>query len=218
MNKILLFISATFLLFSCSSTLTTIKDPSLKPNSYQKVLLVTETFHSNESGFKKFFNIETRNSETVSNISKRIIETVQKNLKNEQKNSEIHFVKKNLNKGLILNNDNSENNTQQEIEGIVLEKHIDLVITIYPKDIRRSYNGGGISTGIGIGNPNYGLNATTNSSNLRFTYIFTAIDTKTQLEVWKGSYDVENANNIFTNIPKKVSKKLLEKFKEDQLF
>ena len=216
MTKLLLFISTIFLCISCSSSLTTIKDPSLQPNHYHKALLVTETYHSNKSGFKKLFDTETRNLETVSGINEKLIKILIEQLSVDQKNVQIYLAHKNNNQELVLN-DTPENKTQKEIEKIVLDDKIDLVITIYPKDIRREYNGG-INTGVGIGNPNFGLSATTNSSNLKFTYVFTAIDTKTQLEVWKGKYEVQNANHMFNNPARKVSKKLLIKLKEDQLF
>lgn len=219
MKKLLFLFTASFVFLSCSPKLISIKESTLKPYTYKKPLLVSKTYFSNKSGFNKLWNQDIRTHERVSSINTRLTNMLQQRFVNDNKNTTTYFVKNNLDTELVLNQPNTKEKKDLEIETAILDNNIDLLITIYPENIQRYYNTG-VETGVGVnvGNPNLSLGATTNSGNLKYNYIITATDTHTKLEVWKASYQVNHADNIFTNIPSCLSKKIYERIKEDQLF
>ncbi|MDB4297806.1 hypothetical protein N9901_03550 [Flavobacteriaceae bacterium] len=219
MKNLFLFIVGAFTLFSCSSTLNVVKEPTLQPYSYKNVLIVSETYSSNKSTFTKFFDSHINAHEKVSSINKRILNKLKDKFTKDGKRIHTFLTNKELEQELVLNPNLKEEDTQNPIEIAVLDNNIDLVLTIYPEDIHRFYHYS-INTGVAadIGNPGIHMGATTDSSTLKITYIITAIDTKTKLEVWKAKHEIQNADNIFTNTAKCMSKLIYNQVTTDQLF
>ena len=215
MKKILclLFI---FIIASCSSPKKVIsqkKDST--PPTYKRILFVTDTYYTHQSLIKKLFETSLKNSLTISRVNTKIVNLAKEQLEEQNKYASFYLIKNNLDERLIL----TKEEIQQNIDEEVLDKNIDLVITIFQKDIQRIYNE--VNTDETVSNRErkfLGYNATTNSNNLEYTYVFTGKDVNKDTIVLKTEYGVQNADDLLSNLPKRVSENLINILNEKHLY
>ena len=211
MKKIIYFLFA-LIIISCNSPKTTISQKKDDiPPTYKRVLFVTDSYYTNQNIIKKIFDTELKNKLTISKINTKIVEFAKEQLEEQNKYADFYLIKNNLDKTLVL----SQEEIQQNIDEEVLDKNIDLVITIFQKDIQRLYNKINSKEKV-FEKDTY--NATTNSSNLMYTYVFTGIDISKDTVVWNSEYGVQNADDIFNNIPKQVAQSLVNQLNENHLY
>ncbi|MDO3693381.1 hypothetical protein QVZ41_00775 [Wenyingzhuangia sp. chi5] len=211
MKKIIYFLF-TLIVAGCNSPKTAISQKTDDiPPTYKRVLFVTDSYYTNQNIIKKLFDTEIKNKLTVSKINTKIVEFAKEQLEEQNKYADFYLIKNNLDKTLVLN----QEEIQQNIDEEVLDKNIDLVITIFQKDIQRLYNK--INSNEKVFEKDT-YNATTNSSNLMYTYVFTGIDISKDKVVWKSEYGVQNADDLFNNIPKQVAQSLVHQLNENHLY
>ncbi|NIJ46239.1 hypothetical protein FHR24_002723 [Wenyingzhuangia heitensis] len=211
MKKALLFLFA-LVIISCNSSKTIVnKTENSTPPAYKRILFVTDSYYTHKNIAKKLFDTELKNNLTISKINTKIAETAKKQLLDQNKYADFYLVKNNLDKTLIL----SEEEIQQNIDGELLDKNIDLLIIMHQNNITRYYNK--LNFKGDVFNQN-SYSATTNSNNLEYTYTFTGIDVSQDSIVFKSKYQVQNADDLFNNIPKHVAQKLIQQLNEQHLY
>ncbi|NJB83967.1 hypothetical protein [Wenyingzhuangia aestuarii] len=210
--KKILYSLIVLLIISCSSSKATAyqtKDDT--PPKYQKILLVTDAYYTNKNIVKKLFNTELKNNLTISKINTKIVELVKEEFNYQNKKANSYLIKNNLDHPTILTTEE----IQQNIDEQILSNNIDLMVTIFQKDIKRVYNKLNTKQTV-FKDDSY--SATTNSSNLKYTYIFTGIDVSNNTVVFKSEHHVQNADDLVNNIPKHVAKDLVKKLNEKHLY
>lgn len=222
MKKIQYFIAlvSTIFIVGCSSPqLIVVKEPTLQPQAYSKPLFVAEKFSSNKSSFSKLFNGDVNTQEKVGKINADVLQKIAAIFTNEGKSINTHLLDINIDGNKLILNEQNTDPVQTEIERLIDTNKHDLVITIYTEDIQQNihYNNN-INYGGGFNNGGFGFGASIPSRSISYNYIITAVDTKTQLEIWKAKYNVNNAANIFSNTAKCVAGKISEQILKDQLF
>lgn len=197
---------------SCSSTKTsqTVAKKDIPP-TYKRALFVTNNYYTNKNIVKKLFNTDIKNKLTISKLNTKIVNAVKEQLAEQHKYAEYYLVKNNLDKTLIL----TEEEIQQNIDEQLLDKNIDLLILIQQNNVNRSYTK--LNYGEDVFNKN-SYSATTDSSNLKYTYTFTGFDVSRDSIVFQSRYQVQNADNLFNKIPKTVAEKLIIELNEKHLY
>lgn len=210
--KKFLYILFSFIIASCSSskTVNTLTQDDTPP-AYKRILFVTDTYYTNQNLVKKLFNTELKNNLTISKINKKIVESAKEQLEEQNKFADFYLIKNNLDKTLVL----TEEEIQQNIDEELLDKNIDLLIIIQQENINRSYTK--LNFGEDIFNKD-SHNATTNSTNLKYTYSFTGFDVSQDSVVFKSKYLVQNADDLFNKIPTKVAQDLITQLNEKHLY
>ncbi|GGF79784.1 lipoprotein [Wenyingzhuangia marina] len=215
MKKIFVLISLVITLTGCSSTLLSVKDNNITPHQYKKPLFITTGYYSTKSGFAQFFSSKATELNKVSDINKSLLNNLLKRFSSNGIKFSAHIVNINIEeekKPKLNDNENADDISKKaEILSIINSKNIDILIKIIPTNISTAHYTSP-STGL---NGEFSMNS---SSNLSFKYTITAIDTKSNKEVWKGTYEVDNANSFLDNTPSVLAKKVHLKLMEDQLF
>lgn len=220
MKPLYFIVLITTLVFtSCSTPLTVVKDPSIRPFQYHKPLFIIENFTSSQSNFQKFFDQKATDYQIISRNNQKIQESLKASFPSKINGVSFYTVTKNIDQDLVLNPQNQINTENDAILNAIRSNNADLVITIYTQDIHRTFSNPSTQLGINTGNPNVNIGVSTaTSSNLSYNYIVTAVDPITNLEVWKGKYTVKNASNIFSSVSKNFCKQLTAQINKDQLF
>ncbi|MGY5355829.1 hypothetical protein [Wenyingzhuangia sp. IMCC45467] len=212
MKKIICFLNI-LILASCSSASKTTANKTKNdvPPTYKRVLFVIDSYYTNKNIVKKLFDTELKNNLTISKINTKIVETAKEQLNNQNKYADYYLIKNNLDKTLVL----SEEEIQQNIDEELLDKNIDLLIIIQQKNINRSYTKLNFEEEV-FNKDSY--NATTDSSNLKYTYTFTGFDVSQDSIVFRSKYNIQNADDLFNNIPKHVAQDLIKQLNEQHLY
>lgn len=211
MKKIIYFLFA-LIIVSCNSPKTTIHQKTDEiPPTYKRILFVTDSYYTNQNILKKLFDNEIKNQLTISKINTKIVEFAKEQLEEQNKYVDFYLIKNNLDKTLVL----SQEEIQQNIDEELLDKNIDLLILIQQDNINRSYTK--LNFGDEVFNKN-SYSATTDSNNLKYTYTFTGFDVSQDSVVFRSKYQVQNADDLFNAIPKHVAQDLIKQLNQQHLY